>query len=177
MFSLKSNGLHHNKQQNNAHLHTVPDYMLHENWDVQVWKRGSRAACNIAFFLEKQEKKIVANMISKYRNFSWNNYYSISSLLHGHSFFHLDNPVPNPVETETLSNPNPKNSWYPAGLDSKIRILYTTAVHHHSIPSVHWQAQFNVVSDYICKLWVFEVIDMVLLCLFCVNIHFSVQVV
>jgi len=24
--------------------------------------------------------------------------------MHGHSFFHLDNPVPNPVETETISN-------------------------------------------------------------------------
>jgi len=26
------------------------------------------------------------------------------------TFFHLDNPVPDPVETETISNPNPKNS-------------------------------------------------------------------
>jgi len=42
-------------------------------------------------------------------------------------FFHLDNPVPDPVEAKTISNPNPKNSYYPAGLDSKIRILYTTA--------------------------------------------------
>jgi len=45
-------------------------------------------------------------------------------LLHGHRLFHLVNP--DPVETETVSNPNPKNSQYPAGLNSKIRILYTT---------------------------------------------------
>jgi len=38
----------------------------------------------------------------------------------------LDNPVPDPVEEETTSNPNPKNTQYPAVLDSKIRILYTT---------------------------------------------------
>ena len=41
----------------------------------------------------------------------------------------MDNPVTEPVEEETVSNPNPKNSQYPAGLDSKIRILYTTAAH------------------------------------------------
>ena len=43
-------------------------------------------------------------------------------------FFNLDNPDPNPVERKTISNPNPKNSKYLAGLDSKIRILYTTDV-------------------------------------------------
>jgi len=32
------------------------------------------------------------------------------AFLHGHSFFHLDNPVPDPVETQTISNPNSKNS-------------------------------------------------------------------
>jgi len=41
-------------------------------------------------------------------------------------FFHLDKPDPNPVERKTISNPNPKKTKYPAGLDSKIRILYTT---------------------------------------------------
>jgi len=60
---------------------------------------------NIAFYREKQEQKIVANMISKYRNFPWYSYYSIPRFLHGYSFFYLDNPVPNPVETETISNP------------------------------------------------------------------------
>jgi len=39
----------------------------------------------------------------------------------------LDNP--DPVERETISNPNPKKSKYPAELDSKIRILYITAGH------------------------------------------------
>ena len=37
------------------------------------------AADNIAFHQEKPEKEIVANIISKYRNFSCYNYYSISS--------------------------------------------------------------------------------------------------
>jgi len=59
----------------------------------------------------KLEKKIVANMISKYRNFSCYNYYSIPSfLLHGHNLIHLGNPIPDPVEWEAISNPNPKNS-------------------------------------------------------------------
>ena len=92
------------KKTDHAHLHTVPDYstccMRIEMFSV--WKRGSRAAGNIAFYREQLEKKIVANMISKYR--LWYSYYSLSSFMHGHSFFHLDNPVPNPVETETISN-------------------------------------------------------------------------
>jgi len=65
-------------------------------------------------------------MISKDRNFSSYNYYSIPRFLHGQILFHLDNPDPNPVERKTISNPNPKKSKYPAGLDSKILILYTT---------------------------------------------------
>jgi len=44
-----------------------------------LWKLGSRAAGNIAFYVEKQEKKIDADMISKYRNFSRYSYYSIST--------------------------------------------------------------------------------------------------
>jgi len=47
-------------------------------------------------------------MISKYRNFSSYSYYSIARFLHGHILFHLDNP--DPVERETISNPNQKNS-------------------------------------------------------------------
>ena len=44
---------------------------------VWIWTFGSRAASNIAFHREKLETKIVANItISKYRNFSWYNYYS-----------------------------------------------------------------------------------------------------
>jgi len=31
--------------------------------------------------------------------------------------------------------------------------------HHHSIPSVHYQAQYNVMSDYIRKLCVVEVTE------------------
>jgi len=65
-------------------------------------------------------------MISKDRNFSSYSYHSIPRFLHGQILFHLDNPDPNPVERKTISNPNPKNQ-YPAGLDSKFRILYTTA--------------------------------------------------
>ena len=47
---------------------------------------------------------------------------------YGHNLFHLDNPVLDPVEEETVSNPNPKHFQYTAGLNSKIRILYTTGV-------------------------------------------------
>jgi len=31
----------------------------------------------------------------------------------------LDNPDPDPVEEETISNPNPKNSQYPVGWTPK----------------------------------------------------------
>ena len=48
-------------------------------------------------------------------------------------------------------------------------------VHHHSIPSVPYQAQYNMASNYICKLGVVEVRDVLLPCLFCYNIHFSVH--
>jgi len=46
-------------------------------------------------------------------------------------------------------------------------------LHYHSIPSVLYQAQYNVMSDHLCKLCVVEVRDVVLLCLFCCNIYFS----
>jgi len=53
-------------------------------------------------------------------------FFFIKLLIHfkffyGHKLFHLDNPVPYPVEEKTISNPNPKNFQYPAGLDSEIR--------------------------------------------------------
>jgi len=67
-------------------------------------------------------------MISKDRNFSSYNNYSIPRFLHGQILFDLDNPDRNPAERKTISNPNPKKSKYPAGLDSKIRILYTTGL-------------------------------------------------
>jgi len=38
MFDLKKVGFDIIKQQNHAHLHTVPDYMLHENCDVPILK-------------------------------------------------------------------------------------------------------------------------------------------
>jgi len=71
-----------------------------------VLNLGSWAAGNIAFYREKLEKKIVANE-SKYRNVSPYNYCSISSLLHGHNFLHLDHRYP--VEWETISSSNVKN--------------------------------------------------------------------
>jgi len=56
------------------------------------------------------------------------------------------------------------------------KITSTKSIHHPSfIPSVHYQDQYNVVWDYICKLWVIEVRDVVLLCLFYCNIYFSVH--
>jgi len=60
-------------------------------------------------------------MISKYRNFSSYNFIPYQYFLHGHILFYLDNPD----ERETISNPN--KSKYPAGLDSKTRILCATA--------------------------------------------------
>jgi len=56
------------------------------------------------------------------------------------------------------------------------RVVHCRApVHHHSIPSVHYQAQYNVMLNYICILWVVEARDVVLLCLFCCIIYFSVH--
>jgi len=43
-------------------------------------------ANNIAFYREKLEKKTVANTISKYDNFYWYNYNTISAFWHCHSF-------------------------------------------------------------------------------------------
>jgi len=50
--------------------------------------------------------------------------------------FYLDNP--DPVERETISKPIQikKKSKYPAGLDSKIRILYTTDILYMSEMSI-----------------------------------------
>jgi len=53
--------------------------------------------------------------------------------------------------------------------------LPTSAPDHHSIPSVHYWTQYNVVSDYICKLCLVEVTDVALQCLFCCNIYFGVH--
>jgi len=47
------------------------------------WKIGSRAAGNIALNREKVEKKVVANMISKYRDFYSYNHYSTSIFFAG----------------------------------------------------------------------------------------------
>jgi len=76
-------------------------------------------------------------MIWKYRNFSSYNNSSISRFFHGHILFHLDNP--DPVERQMISNPNPKTSKYPAGLDSKIRIICTTGA-----SVVYWYGNFTI---------------------------------
>ena len=52
--------------------------------------------------------------------------------LHGNILFHLDKPDPDPIERETITNPIQKNK-YPAGLDSKILMLYTTASNCKSV--------------------------------------------
>jgi len=49
----------------------------------------------------------------------------------------------------------------------------TTIASHQS--TISHQAQYNVMSDYICKLWVVEVGDVVLLCIFCCIVYFSVH--
>jgi len=56
-------------------------------------------------------------MISKDRNLSSHNYYSIPRFLHGQILFHLDNP--DPLERKTISNPNIRPDF---------RILYATGV-------------------------------------------------
>jgi len=53
--------------------------------------------------------------------------------------------------------------------------MIISAVQQHSIPSDHYQAQYNVMTDYLCKLCVVEVRDVVLLRLFCYNIYISVH--
>ena len=46
----------------------------------------------------------------------------------------MNNPDPNPVERETISNSiQIKKFKYPAGLDSKFRILHTTGIFHQNI--------------------------------------------
>jgi len=68
--------------------------------------------------------------------------YSISRFfLHGQILFHLDNP--DPLERETISIPNPKQSKNPAGLDSKIRILYTTAA-VLSVKCLFWRLRMRL---------------------------------
>jgi len=80
MSHLNNVGMRHNKTIQsimlNAHLHTLPNYMLLEM--SSIWNLGSRAAGNIAVNREKLHKWIFSNMISKHRNFSWYNYYSKS---------------------------------------------------------------------------------------------------
>jgi len=49
----------------------------------------------------------------------------------------------------------------------------TTIAFHQS--TINHQARYNVMSDYICKLWVVEVRDVVFLCLFCCITYFSVH--
>ena len=102
--------------------------MLLENWYVVFLSLKVMIPSGREYCIEERE----------YRKINFNQYHLElvyfffikvlihSSFLYGHNLFHLDNPVPDPVEEEAISKPNPKNSQYPAGLDSKIRILYTT---------------------------------------------------
>jgi len=48
----------------------------------------------------------------------------------------LDNSVPDSVEEETVSNPNPKNSQNPAGLDTKVEPLSILEHQTHSSDSL-----------------------------------------
>ena len=86
------------------------------------WRSSGQPTRFITFcqVIEKQQLQIIFPhaTIIPYQDF-----------LHGQILFHLDNPGPDPVESKMISNPNPKNTKYPAGLDSKIRILYTTGRH------------------------------------------------
>ena len=144
MFDLKNDGLRHNTPTEScSSSHSFRLHMLHENCDVLSLKAGILSGRWHCILPRKEEKNIVANMILKYRTFPWYSCYSISIFLHGHSFFHLDNPVLDPVAMQTISNPNPKNYWYPVGLNSKIRILYTTEISWR----VAWGASINVKNE------------------------------
>jgi len=72
------------------------------------------------------------------------NYYSISRFFAGQILFYLDNP--DPVERKTIFSLNPKKSKYPAGLDSKIRILYTTGLKSKAgmCNLLDWRATFDL---------------------------------
>ena len=52
----------------------------------------------------------VPKLLSQAVNFPDTTIIQYQVFWHGHSFFHLDNPVQDTVETETISNPNPKKS-------------------------------------------------------------------
>ena len=101
--------------------------MLLESWDVIFLSLKVRIPSGREYCIEPRE----------YRKINFNHYhleivyfFFIKLLIqfkifYGHNSFHLDNP--DPVEEEPIPNPNPTISQYLAGLDSKIRILYTTA--------------------------------------------------
>jgi len=82
-----------------------------------VWKLGSRAAGNISVYREKSDKQIFSVWFWNTVILPHTTIIPYQDFLHGHILFHLDNP--DPVEKKTISNPNPKKSKYPAGLDSK----------------------------------------------------------
>jgi len=64
---------------------------------------------------------LFSNMISKHRSFSSYNYYSIKNFWMA-AFYFLDNP--DPVERETISNPNTRPDWTPKS-ESCIPLLTT----------------------------------------------------
>ena len=73
-------------------------------------------------------------MISKDRNFSSYNYYSIPRVLHGQILFQLDNPDPNPVERITISNPKNLNIWR-IGLQNRDPVHFCCNAHCSSLQS------------------------------------------
>ena len=120
------------KQYNHFHFHTVPNYcsvqcMLLESWewDALFFSLKVRIPSGREYCIEPREYRKIN--FHQYR-LEIVNFFFIKLLIHFkfyvHNLFHLDNP--DPVEEKTISNPNPKNSQYPAGLDSKVSILYTT---------------------------------------------------
>ena len=107
---LNNHGLHHNKTiESFSSWHSSKiQCMLLESWDVLFLSLKVRIPSGREYCIERRE----------YRKINFNLYHLeivyffliklISSFFYGHNLFHLDNPVSDPVEKETISNPNPK---------------------------------------------------------------------
>jgi len=62
----------------------------------------------------------------------------MSSFFYGHNLFNLNNPVPEPVEKETIFNPNPKK----LPISGRIELQNSDPVHHWSVRQRRWYTVF-----------------------------------
>ena len=112
---LNNDGLRHSKtieSFSSSHSSKL-QCMLLESWDVLFFSLKVRIPSGREYCIEPRE----------YRKINFHQYhleivyfFFIKLLIHlnhfnffyGHNLFYLDNPVPEPVEDKTISNPNPK---------------------------------------------------------------------